>query len=158
MTVEEHLAQAKKIVEPFAVEMASPDPWRLDVVILPANLIPVLQALKDAHWGYLSAITGLDYPPADGQEGQLEALYHLVMNGAVLTIRVKVSYAHPELESVCQVYPAASLYERELMEMFGFVLKGTPSTERLLLADDWPQGVYPLRKSFQSGKAQEEQA
>ncbi|MEJ5314783.1 MULTISPECIES: NADH-quinone oxidoreductase subunit C [Anaerolinea] len=156
MTAEETLQQAQKIIEPFVVEMRSPESSRLDGIVSPQNLIPALQALKDAHWGYLSAITGLDYPPSEGEEGHLEALYHLVMDGAVLTVRVKVPYSRPELESVCQVYPAASLYERELMEMFGFILKGTPSTDRLLLSDDWPQGVYPLRKSFQSGKVQEE--
>jgi Ni,Fe-hydrogenase III component G len=25
---------------------------------------------------------------------------------------------------------------------------GTPNTDRLVLSDDWPKGVYPLRKDF----------
>jgi ech hydrogenase subunit E len=32
------------------------------------------------------------------------------------------------------------------MEMFGVVVEGTPNTNRLFLPDDWPDGVYPLRK------------
>ena len=32
--------------------------------------------------------------------------------------------------------------------MFGMTITGTPNTEKLLLPDDWPDGVYPLRKSF----------
>jgi Ni,Fe-hydrogenase III component G len=44
--------------------------------------------------------------------------------------------------------PTATLYERELQEMFGFVVAGTPDSGRLLLPDDWPDCVYPLRKSF----------
>ena len=32
------------------------------------------------------------------------------------------------------------------MEMFGVVVDGTPNPSRLFLPDDWPDGVYPLRK------------
>jgi Ni,Fe-hydrogenase III component G len=42
----------------------------------------------------------------------------------------------------------ATLYERELIEMFGITIEGTPNTDKLLLPDDWPAGVYPLRKEF----------
>jgi Ni,Fe-hydrogenase III component G len=34
------------------------------------------------------------------------------------------------------------------MELFGFDLLNTPNTEKLVLPDSWPEGVYPLRKSF----------
>jgi Ni,Fe-hydrogenase III component G len=34
------------------------------------------------------------------------------------------------------------------MELFGVEIVGTPDTDRLVLPDDWPHGVYPLRKSF----------
>ncbi|NMC80497.1 MAG: hydrogenase large subunit, partial [Chloroflexi bacterium] len=44
--------------------------------------------------------------------------------------------------------PSATLYERELMEMMGVQLVGTPSSDRLLLPDEWPENVFPLRKSF----------
>ena len=32
--------------------------------------------------------------------------------------------------------------------MFGVDLLGTPDSDHLLLPDEWPNGVYPLRKSF----------
>ncbi len=34
------------------------------------------------------------------------------------------------------------------MDMFGFEFAGTPNTDRLLLSEDWPAGVFPLRKDF----------
>jgi Ni,Fe-hydrogenase III component G len=34
------------------------------------------------------------------------------------------------------------------MEMFGVVCEGTPDPRRIFLPDDWPQGVYPLRKDY----------
>jgi Ni,Fe-hydrogenase III component G len=33
--------------------------------------------------------------------------------------------------------------------MFGNTVAGTPNTARLFLPDEWPDGVYPLRKDFQ---------
>jgi len=61
---------------------------------------------------------------------------------------VSVTYHDAKVPSICHIIPSATLYERELMEMFGITVEGTPDTGKLLLPDDWPDGVYPLRKSF----------
>lgn len=45
----------------------------------------------------------------------------------------------------CKV-PAAVWYEREAFDMFGLVAVGLPDPRRLVLADDWPENLYPLRK------------
>ena len=34
------------------------------------------------------------------------------------------------------------------MEMFGVTVVDTPNPDRLFLPDEWPAGVYPLRKDF----------
>jgi Ni,Fe-hydrogenase III component G len=52
------------------------------------------------------------------------------------------------VKSVCSIYPSATLAERELMEMFGIIIEDTPNKDRLLISDDWPAGVFPLRKDF----------
>jgi NADH:ubiquinone oxidoreductase subunit C len=121
--------------------------------------VAAVQALADARWGYLSAITGLDLPwprtPAKADapqappiEDQLEVLYHFVSAAAVVTLRVRLGYSDPRVPTICGPVPTATLYERELQEMFGITVEGTPVTDKLLLPDDWPDGVYPLRKSF----------
>jgi Ni,Fe-hydrogenase III component G len=109
--------------------------------------------MMGAGWPYLSAITGLDEPPSTGegepeQEGQIELLYHFCRGPYILTLRIRLPYSRPVVPSVCSLIPYATLYERELIEMFGVEIEGTPSKARLLLPDDWPEGVYPLRKSF----------
>jgi Ni,Fe-hydrogenase III large subunit/Ni,Fe-hydrogenase III component G len=44
---------------------------------------------------------------------------------------------------------SASLFEREIKEMFGIEPTGNPDPRRLNLHDEvWPQGNYPLRKDF----------
>lgn len=164
------LLTAEELIKPYSQVVTNPERNRMDIVVSTDNLIDAVSALIAARWGYLAAITGLDYPGlspassdekqwrrlteegdlASGQhEGHIEALYHFNNMDATLTLRVLLRYNHPILPTLCDMIPSATLYERELIEMFGVSIPGTPSTERLLLPDDWPDGVYPLRKSFQ---------
>lgn len=148
------LESGKLFLEKWIESSSSPDENRLDICILPENVKPVVQSLVENRWGYLITITGLDIPPLNDQEnneiqpGQLEALYHFANDAAIITIRVKVPYSKPQLDSICDLIPSATIYEREVIELFGFDLLNTPSTEKLILPDSWPDGIYPLRKSF----------
>jgi Ni,Fe-hydrogenase III component G len=148
------LQQAEDILNPWSQGSSRPEGYRVDVRIQPEDLTSAVQALQVAHWGYLAAITGLDHPPAppaEGEnpaEGNLEAIYSYCNGAAVLNLRLLVPYHNPHVPTVCDLIPSATLYERELMEMFGVIIDGTPDTSRLILADAWPDGVYPLRKSF----------
>jgi Ni,Fe-hydrogenase III component G len=139
------LAQAVQLVGDKAVSQSAPEPNRIDLVVEPARLLECVAPLVSAHWGYLSAITGLDHGV---ESGRLEVLYHFCNKAAVITLRVPLPRAAPVVPSVCALIPSATLFERELMEMFGVVCEGTPDTRRLFLPDDWPDGIYPLRKDF----------
>lgn len=146
------LEKAAAALAPWALASSNPETNRLDVTIAPENLKPAVSALLASRWGYFAALTGLDVPPSGegetAKEGMVECLYHFCEGSAVTTLRISVPYSRAVLDSICDLIPSATLYERELLEMFGVDLTGTPSRERLLLADDWPDGVYPLRKSF----------
>lgn len=160
------LRVAEKILRPFMPTATRPEPARLDVVVSRERLVEAVSALAEAHWGYLAAITGLDLaaakapakvtamaPPAavagaGAGVDRLEALYHFCEDAAIVTLRVEIPYADATVPTVCEVIPSATLYERELAEMFGITVVGTPVADKLLLPEDWPAGVYPLRKSF----------
>lgn len=159
MRLEELLTTAETTLAPWTVGLTRFEGRRLDVVVKRDDLVAAVSALVEARWGYLSAITGLDLPwpktppkpdapPTPPLEDQLEVLYHFVEGAAVVTLRVRVPYSEARVPSICGPVPTATLYERELREMFGIEVEGTPVTDRLLLPDDWPDGVYPLRKSF----------
>lgn len=151
---EEILQNAEDLLQPYAQSLNRPETTRLDVYLQRENLLAAVKALVDARWGYLSTITGIDRPaPAaeDDQtqpEGEIEVLYSFCSGAAVVSLRVRVPYSNAVLPSICPLIPSATLGERELMEMFGVKVEGTPDTSRLILADSWPEGVYPLRKSF----------
>jgi Ni,Fe-hydrogenase III component G len=139
------LAQGLALLEGKCGETVRPEPNRADVRLEPAQLPGCVEPLAKARWGYLSALTGLDYGP---ETGRMEALYHFCNKAAVITLRVQLPREKPVVPSVCGLIPSATLFERELQEMFGIVCEGTPDPRRLFLADDWPDGVYPLRKDF----------
>jgi Ni,Fe-hydrogenase III component G len=166
----ELLAIAENLLKPFALTLTNPEPFRLDARMTPDQLIPAMTVLQHSKWGYLSAITGLDHPGAAmsteeekqwkrlatdsdqaslvAHEGLIELLYQFAEGQAIVTLRVNLPYSNPRVPTVCSLVPIATLYERELIEMFGVTIEGTPNTDHLLLTDDWPKGVYPLRKSF----------
>jgi Ni,Fe-hydrogenase III component G len=137
------LERASEIVSTWALEQTEPVDWRLDVKIKPEHAAEVAQALIDTRWGYLTAITGLDDKT---ESGQLEVLYHYCRGANVLTLRTLVPREGGVVPTVCGAVPIATVYERELAEMFGITVAGTPDPSRLFLPDDWPDGVYPLRK------------
>ncbi|MFM8322877.1 MAG: NADH-quinone oxidoreductase subunit C [Chloroflexota bacterium] len=150
MNTENALKKATELLAPWASAPNTPEPNRLDFQVAPGDLPAAVQTLIDRRWGYLSAITGMD-PGAES--GLLEGLYHFCSGAAIVTLRVGTPRAAPSIPSICHIIPSASLYEREVMEMFGIEMPGTPNTERLFLPDDWPSGVYPLRKDWDPKQA-----
>lgn len=159
------LSAAEELLKPLATSISNPETFRLDVVLDVDKLHPAIEKLHQAHWGYISAITGLDRPgkaAADenpGTEGwgsKIEVLYHFCEGAAVTTLRISMPYEKTIVPTICDLFPTATLYERELIEMFGVTVEGTPNTDHLLLTDDWPEGVYPLRKSFTGLKSEKE--
>ena len=165
MDPNQRIVAAETLLKPFAIGAISRTPVGIEAVIRREDLAAAAKALVDARWGYLAAITGLDHPwpkapkpgaeptesvarPAGPMEDRLEALYQFVGGAVVVTLRVSVTYHDTTLPTICPIIPSATLYERELQEMFGFLIQGTPDAGRLLLPDDWPDGVHPLRKSF----------
>lgn len=146
MNTQNYLDRAERALAPWMDRAIRPQAHRLDVAIGPEELLPAVSALAQDAWGYLAAITGLD-PGMD--TGKLWALYHFAEGAAVVTLRVVLRRENPELPTIRGIAPLAAIYEQELHEMLGIEVTGTPHTGRLFLADDWPEGVYPLRKDFQ---------
>ncbi len=166
MDTEQVLKSGEALLQPWIKETTQPEGHRINVLVDSKDLLPAVKALVDNRWGYLSTITAMDMPAYKEVDGvktavedgsQIELLYHFSEGAAVLSIKVLVSYQHPVVDSICGLIPSASLYEREVMEMLGVDITNTPDRSKLLLPDQWPDGVYPLRKSF-TGLKREEKA
>jgi Ni,Fe-hydrogenase III component G len=131
-------------------EIANPAPRRLFIKVAPADLVAVTTRLRDAYGlVFLSTISGLD------NGGTFEIIYHFSTPEQDYNLRTEIPRDNPHVPSITPVIPGAILYEREIQDMFGIVVDGIPDPRRLLLADDWPDGVYPLRKDWQHVRPEE---
>ena len=62
-----------------------------------------------------------------------------------IAVHTEVGADDPQVDSITRVVPAANWSERETRDMVGVVPVGHPDPRRLVLADDWPEDLYPLR-------------
>ena len=87
--------------------------------------------------------TGID------SEDCFEILYHFSNDetGCFVTVKAFIrDRENPAIESIAPFLPAAEWIEREIHDILGIDFNNHPDMRRLILADDWPEGVYPLRK------------
>ena len=146
MTTETILQRAGEVLAPFSKGNSTPETNRLDVQIEASDLPAATAVILSNNLGYLSAITPTDL----GKEvNKLEVIYHFCEGGAITSLRIHLPREdQPDIPSVSDQIPVASFFERELGEMLGVHVVGTPDSSRLFLPDDWPDGVYPLREDF----------
>lgn len=101
---------------------------------------------KDMGCRFVTA-TGIHTPAG------FEILYHFSHDpsGAVISLRALLTDTHhPQIESITPVIRGAEWIEREMWELLGINFKNHPNLKRLLLADEWPEGKYPLRHEHES--------
>lgn len=114
--------------------------------------IPVrAEALRDVV-GWLYRELGCRFATAsavDAPEG-IEILYHFVLDPAdlIVTLRLITDRSSPSAPSLTPILAAAAFIEREIHELFGVNFPGHPDLRRLLLPDEWPAGVHPLRRDY----------
>jgi NADH-quinone oxidoreductase subunit C len=98
--------------------------------------------LKRTDYNHLITITCIDH----GNE--LELCYHLTNGPLIITVRTKLPYSQLIIPTITDLAPGASLYEREIHDLFGVIFEGHPNLAPLLLPDNWPKNVHPLRKEW----------
>ena len=95
---------------------------------------------------------GLRFNTASGIDTPLgfEILYHFTYDktGELFSLCVLIEdKKKPEIDSIANIFPGAEWIEREMWELLGINFKNHPNLKRLLLADEWPEGNYPLRQN-----------
>jgi Ni,Fe-hydrogenase III large subunit/Ni,Fe-hydrogenase III component G len=90
---------------------------------------------------------GTDKRPITGDFAILH-LFSLDADHLYVLLESPVSEKDLRIESITQLVPGANWAEREFRDAVGVHPEGHPDPRRLLLADDWPEGVYPYRKDF----------
>jgi formate hydrogenlyase subunit 5 len=102
----------------------------------------VLKAMLEAdEKTAVIAITGIDLGATIG------VFYHIrTSETGIITIKVEVPKEEPQIKTITDLMPGATFDEMEVTDLLGVVFQGNPSPGRLVLPDNWPDGVFPLRK------------
>ena len=120
--------------------------YHLEVEAAPAKMPDVAQAMLSVGC-YLESLTALHYPE------HFTLVYHFAhfqeLCRTVVHARLPLGSEAP---TICQVYPGANWYEREVYDLFGVRFAGHPDLRRILLPFD--ADFHPLLKQFEEEKAE----
>lgn len=88
----------------------------------------------------ITAITGLDLGK------NLGVYYHIHTSKPFVTIKAEVPKENPKIKTVVDIHPGAAFHELEVTDLVGVVFEGNEFHGHFVLPENWPDGVYPLRK------------
>jgi len=139
------LDPVEKVKERFPdriVEILEKSPQRIYITVGKEDVKELGRYLFQDLQARFVTVSALDTRPG------IEMLYHFSFEalGKEVSIRTLIPMPSPEIESITSVVPAAEYIEREIHDILGVEFRNHPNLERFLLADDWPEGEYPLRK------------
>ncbi len=121
-------------------------PRRLFMSADKGSLFNLCTLLKDQlGFDHCSLVGGVD------RVDRFQCVYHIssFTNNITVEIVVDLPRDNPDIDSVTPLWGGANWHERETYDMFGFIFKGHPKLERILLPEDVT--FFPLRKDFKVG-------
>jgi len=126
------------------IELFDKSPKRVYIEINPESIVKVASYVFKDLGARFNIASGVDC------RENMEILYHFIIEEIdfLISLRVKLDKARLEIDSLATVFEGANWIEREIHELLGINFKGHPDLRRLLLPDQWPEGVYPLRRDY----------
>jgi NADH-quinone oxidoreductase subunit C len=113
------------------------------------SLYKTIKFIKDSKslkFDLLTAIYGVDYLLKD-KKNRFEVIYNFLSMKNNFRLIIKISIDDGELiDSICDLYPSANWYEREVYDMFGIKFNNHPDMRRILT--DYNFEHHPLQKDF----------
>ena len=144
MTREELLKDIKTRFKEDIIDFFDKSPKRVYIEIRPDSLIKIAEYIFKELKARFNITTGVDC------RQHMELIYHFTFEdiNLLVSLRVKLGKSKLEIASLTPVFAAANWIEREVHELLGVNFKNHPDLRRLLLSDDWPEHVYPLRCDY----------
>jgi formate hydrogenlyase subunit 5 len=65
---------------------------------------------------------------------------------------MRLNKTEKAVPSISRIIHAADWHEREARDLFGLVFEGHPRLVNIVLHEEWPEEVHPLRKDFDAAK------
>lgn len=146
MSRDEMIAQIRDSFGDRLRDLQQPLANRINVVIEPDSVVDSADILHNKLLARLQTASAVDAPR------KIEILYHWAFDslGMIATVRTRIDRDSAEIDSITSVCPSAHWIEREMWELLGIKFTGHPDMRHLLLADDWPEGNYPMRRNYEA--------
>jgi len=145
MTSEEIIDKLKTDLGGKIKAIGATTPQRVWLEVDPADILEVTRVVHQDHGTRFNIASGME------MEKGFEILYHFAYehtgrDGVLASVRVVLGKEHPAVASITPSVPAAEWIEREMHELLGIEFRNHPDMRPLLLAEDWPKDVHPLRR------------
>lgn len=144
MTPEEVLGDLRKKFKDDIIEILGERSKKVYIEIKQESLVKVASYIFKDLKARFSTASGVD------MRQHMEILYHFLIEdiNLLISLRVKLQKSKLEIDSLSPIFEGANWIEREIHEILGINFKGHPDLKKLLLPDDWPDDVYPLRRDY----------
>jgi Ni,Fe-hydrogenase III large subunit/Ni,Fe-hydrogenase III component G len=83
----------------------------------------------------------------------LHHVFSIPSHRCMLHVMSEIPADTPEFPSLALRLPSANWHERKIADMLGLTPVGHPDPRRLVLHEDWPEGLYPWRTDFDQTQA-----
>lgn len=151
MTPQEFITNVR---ERFGDKIQSAEIPVYDMVMLKVDRGDVAEIARylfhDQGGRYVAGI-GTDYRDADG-DYLVDTVFSYALDHLFVTVRARIPEDDLWFESLTgsAEIRAANWAEREIQDLLGIKAQHHPDPRRLILADNWPENVHPLRRDVPS--------
>ncbi|MBI5838679.1 MAG: NADH-quinone oxidoreductase subunit C [Chloroflexi bacterium] len=111
------------------------------------QLTEAVQHIRDELGGRFITSAGMDMRSLNGRF-RVSQLFGLDADKTFLILFSDVDPLDAAIPTITGLIPGANWAEREVRDLIGVTPVGHPDLRRLVLPDDWPNNLYPLRKDF----------
>jgi len=122
-------------------------PGVLYLSVAKGSLVEACRHLQEALGARFLISAGIDRRASEGCFSVMH-VFSRDKDKQFVCVRADTEDGEAEVEAITPWVRGAAWSERECQDLLGIRAKGHPDPRRLVTADDWPEGVYPLRKDF----------
>ncbi|MDH7479037.1 MAG: NADH-quinone oxidoreductase subunit C, partial [Syntrophomonadaceae bacterium] len=123
----------------------TPDPFISKLKIGEPELLLLLENLKFKTYLRFDLLLDLTAVDCSSHFTLVYLLYSTHLGHRVM-VKCDIPREKSRILSVCKLYPAAEVLEREVYDLMGIKFVGHPNLKRIILADDFVG--HPLRKDY----------
>jgi Ni,Fe-hydrogenase III large subunit/Ni,Fe-hydrogenase III component G len=127
------------------VSSVQPNSARLFLTVKRESMPDVADYLFNTVRARLILSSATDKSPINGTY-EVTYIFSLDRDNLIVALKEIVDPADPRVPSLTNIIPGADWHEREMRDLMGIVPEGHPDPRRLVVSDDWPEDVFPLRK------------